>query len=815
MIPPRPPIKWIAGSVVYGPDGFTDPWTVLRVEMSSYDGLTRKDKVDVIDQIRAFGYHVGHDFQLLRVGTWFDRSHYITARRRAHTEHPELRDAYLAEQSEELFGLVPGEPRLFLAISHRSPQKSRREQASDPLSLWRDFRTATQRTTESVLSTERRDEDQRESERLYNQTAAYLTCSPASSEDLQWLIRRSWNRGGADPIVDALDEMQAPVVVDRTGREVLVPQEADLLRWTGGVSVGIRDLEVHGEAETRFQAAMVVARLPMADEAPSDMLELALRPSSRLDFPIDMSISCEWISNRRALEMTETAITDADEDAFAEADTERGATDEAAERPELAREQRAYLKHDRAPLLRSTIVVHVAGDTKDELGERAARVRQVFEDNDCQIQRPPMQQLQAFWDGLPAQRTNLVGYNRLMTCEQLGAQVWNAKHSVGSNNGWLLGSTMTASAFPVLFNPRDGSRLNRATAIALFGNLGTGKTALAQKIMYQAALDGARVIDQDPKGDHRWYELLPADSVEVVTLAPEPHMRGLLDPWRAAHADMRITAAVTFLKALLPAGVDPVWETTLFKAVHLVDERESNPTNVAVIRALNEVGGAVGREMAEHLNVHATKGLTQLGFANPDVESGFGDKQVTYVKTARLPLPNAKTPRKDYQFGEIVGTELSRLLAQHSMRIMEEHRANLKIYNNEEAWQMLKTQDGRAVFDSQQRMGRSELVVPMLATQTTTGIGQSDEDQNAIGNLFGAYFALRPADQDEAQRTLRLMGLDPSDESMIKRLLRLQSGQALFKDYRGNVEFVDIHLNPSFLEHTSTTPAVEAEGAFS
>lgn len=809
LLPPRSPMKWISGNVVYGAEGFTDPWTILSVAMKSYDGLPGKDKLEVSGDVTAFSYHAQHDFQFLRVGTWFDRAEYLRTRSRARSAHPERRDLYLAEQADEFRGLVPGEPRLFLAISHRPPAKSRRERAANPVELWREFGKAGARAAETVLSVEQRDVDQREAERIFAQTEAYLDCEPASSDEMQWLIRRAWNRGDVDPAIDALDEMQAPVVVDRSGREVIMPQESDLLRWTGGVEVGVRDLVVHGDETTRFQTALVVSRLPADDDAPSDLLELAMRPASRLDFPIDMSISCEWISNQRALQTVEDAITDADNDAAAEEATDRGATDEAAERPDRARDQRAYLKAGRAPLLKSTIVVHVGGATKDELNDRAQRVRQVFEDNDCQIQRPPLQQLQCFFDGLPAQRSNVAGYKRLMTVEQLGTQAWTAKHSVGSRKGWLLGTTMTAAAVPVLFDPREGSHSNTAAAIALLGNLGSGKTALAQKIMYEAALDGGVVVDQDPKGDHRWYELLPPEDVEIVTLAPEPHMRGLLDPWRAAHPDMRVTAVQTFLTALLPVGVDAIWQTTLLQAIHQVHERVSAPTNVAVIRALREMGD-VGLSIAEHLEVHATSGLGQLGFADPDVDHSFGNKQVTYVRTSRLPRPTANTPRSSYNPGEVLGAECSRLLALLSMRIMEEQRASLKIYNNEEAWEDLKTQEGRDVFDKNQRLGRSEMTVPMLATQTTIGIGQSEADKEALANLFGAYFAFKPGNEDEASRALKLMGLDSSDERMIKRLLRLDSGQALMKDHSGDIAFVDIRLTPSFLDFVSTTPEVES-----
>jgi hypothetical protein len=266
---------------------------------------------------------------------------------------------------------------------------------------------------------------------------------------------------------------------------------------------------------------------------------------------------------------------------------------------------------------------------------------------------------------------------------------------------------------------------------------------------------------------------------------------------------------MTFLKALFPTGAEAAWETNLLKAIHAVHERDTSPTNVSVIHALREICGDIGQVIADHLEVHATSGLAQLGFADPSVDASFGNKQVTYVKTARLPLPSADTPRSSYSLGEILGSELARLLALRSMRMMEEYRSELKIYNNEEAWQMLRTSDGRAVFDAQQRTGRSELAVPMLATQTTSGIGRSDEEKDNLGNLFGAYFAFRPADADEASRTLRLMGLDSEDAHMIKRLMELESGEALMKDHRGDVEFVDVHLTPSFLAHTSTTPEVE------
>lgn len=806
MIGAPAPIRWVAGHVVYGSEGFSDPWTLFSVPMHSYDGRTTRNKLELVGHLRDFAFHLGHDFQLLRVATYFDRADYIRSRR-GRSPHGELRDAYLREGASELYGQIAGEPRLFLAVSHRQPGKSRRETAADPLTMIKESRGKGSRVKDVALTREQRDNDQREAARIHGHIAPYLEgVRPATGEEIQWLVRRSWARGLSEPVVDPADEMVAPVVLDRSGREVLEPQEADVLRWMGGLEVGVRDLKAHGEEESGRQASLVVSRLPMTSEAPSDMLELALRPTSRLDFPVDLSISCEWIANRRALEDAEKAITDADEDAISEHDSDRGATDEAAERPDLARDQRQYLRRARAPMLRSTIVAHVAGVTREQLEERVARTRQVFEDNDCLIQRPPMQQLQAFFDGLPGQRTNLRGYKRLMTCEQLGSQVWTATHSVGSRSGWLLGTTLTASAVPVRFDPRDGSGGNRAAAIVLLGDLGAGKTAMAQKTMYEAALDGARIIDRDPKGDHTWHHLLPEDSVETITLDPSPELRGLLDPWINAPAELRTASAQTFLQSLFPRGAAANWETALVRAIHTVAERAKRPTNVEVLRALSADQNPIAQEVFEHLSNHATAGLPQLGFADPDRSARtLGQKQVTYVLTARLPLAPADRKRDEYTPSEVQGEQLAMLLSLLSMRLMVEYRAELKIQNSDESWRDLKTHYGRDEFDAQQRMGRSELSVPIIATQTPRSIG---DDDNAIANLFGARFVFRMNDEDDARRALQLCKLDPNDDHMVKRLTELESGQALFCDHRSRAEFVDIHIPPTFLGHISTTPEV-------
>ena len=98
-----------------------------------------------------------------------------------------------------------------------------------------------------------------------------------------------------------------------------------------------------------------------------------------------------------------------------------------------------------------------------------------------------------------------------------------ATHEAGSARGFYLGHTLTGSRRPVRFNLREGSDSDRNTTILSVGALGSGKTTLDQKLKYEGFLLGARVIDCDPKGDHRFHLLEEvAPHTECVDAAARP-----------------------------------------------------------------------------------------------------------------------------------------------------------------------------------------------------------------------------------------------------------------------------------------------------
>jgi hypothetical protein len=136
---------------------------------------------------------------------------------------------------------------------------------------------------------------------------------------------------------------------------------------------------------------------------------------------------------------------------------------------------------------------------------------------------------------------------------------------------------------------------------------------------------------------------------------------------------------------------------------------------------------------------------------------------------------------------------------------MSSERDRLKLFSFDEGWRLLGDPVGRTLLASLQRMGRSELAVPIISTQLISDgvIGERE----SLENLLGATFVFGMRSEAEAGRALNLLGLDPEDRLMRQRLLEFEAGRCLFRDHTGRVEAIQIDVVvPSLLRAFSTTP---------
>ncbi len=845
----RPPISLVYGNLVFGA-GLDDGWAAFAVPTASYRWLPEDDKRGRFLALLGALEAVAADVQIIRVSRRWGIARYTeemaglaggrnlaggpdvmggpgdgsecdgaggwdgAAGRNDTGGRADLERAlggYLAEHARRLEELEAQRPAVFFLVSLRDPERDvasyvSRAAERHPREWLQALRRGLLPPDRRLLSAAELERARVRADQAHARLADYLAARPASGAELQWLVRRAFCRDLGEPQVDGLHEPRA-LLFERNGEALLAPLEGDVLRWSDSwVDHRPRSLRIESELGVCWQAQLVVGALPERVDFPGARAELMFAPVESLPFAVDLSLNARFLPNELALRIARRRIQDADQILSAESDGEQGATDLGYRRTQEARDLLAHLQSSsRPPLLRATLAIAIAARGEEELEERVEMCRRAY--GEVRLHRPLGDQLQLFCQHLPGQRTRVAGYDDTLTTEQVAATMPTASHEAGSASGFYLGHTLSGSARPVRLNLREGSDSDRNTTILSVGALGSGKTTLDQKLKYEAFLLGARVIDCDPKGDHRFHLLEQvAPHVECVTLRPDPALRGVLDPLRVAPEHLRQDTAVSFLRDLLPDRAEPAWETAVVGAVDRVLRCARTPTCLEVVRALGE-GDEIDTQVAKTLGVYARSGLTQLGFADPGVKlPPVGHRQVTYLPIRDLPGPEPGTARSEHSRAERVGEQIVRLIAMFAMHLMGAERERLKLFSFDEGWRLLKDPVGRTLLASLQRMGRSELAVPIISTQlvTDTLLGERE----SLENLLGATFVFGMRSDAEARRALALLGLDPEDRRMRQTLLELDAGRCLFRDHHGRIEAIQVDVVvPSLLRDFSTTPA--------
>ena len=629
----RGPLSFVYGNCVQGSCG---AWAVFALETHSYATLAVDRKRERFARLMSALESLEADLQLLRVSRGWDvHDEFGRARAGYSGPHRPLHEAYLQAQEATLALEGRGEtPFVFLAVSLEAARR-------DVIDFLADLgsRSVREWCTDAAralgfgrgpdLSVGELERLRVRADDVHARLARTLDCRPARTSELQWLVRRAFCRDLGEPNVEGLHEPQA-LVFERNGVAQLAPLEADVLRWSDSfIEHRGRALRIESELGASWQAQLVAGALPEAATFPSSRLELMFAPHESLPFGTDLALCARFLPNDLAVRLVRRRVQDADEIMRAEAGGDQGVSDRGYDRTQEARDLLGYLHSaSHPPLLRATLAVAVSARTPDELERRVDATRRAF--GEVRLHRPLGDQLRVFIAGLPGQRSTVRGYDDILTPEQVAAMMPLATHVVGSPRGFHLGHTLSGSRYPVRFNLREGSDADRNSAVLSIGALGSGKTILDQKLAYEAFLLGARVVDCDPKGDHRMHTLPEvAPHVEVIALRDDRRLRGLLDPLRIAPEHMQQDAAVSFLCDLLPARSEAAWEIAVAGAVDAVRRRSRSPTCFEVVRALS-AGDPTDQQVAKALAVHAGAGLTQLGFADPDVRlPRVGAKQVT------------------------------------------------------------------------------------------------------------------------------------------------------------------------------------------
>jgi hypothetical protein len=783
----------------------TDTWAVYELDGLSYPGLSDSRKVEVGERLEALAYTLECDFQILRTVRSFDAAAY--ERRALSTLDPrhgqrERFQRHIAEHRSQFERRGALRPEIYLAVrlgptAGASPFGGLFDGATTVWRLLADHVgfEQPQGIGRSHLAALRAAE-----EAVFERVLGYLECSRVGPQRLAGLIRRAYTRGLGEPDADENFAPQALSFLDPGGEERFEPYGYDLLRLhESRVTVERRSLLIDSERGRAHQAQLVLGAMPEEAVVPGPSAELMFTPLE-LGFGVDATLSVEFVANRDARRLLAKRKVDADQIAREESAGDHGPSVEGAERPQLARELEAVLGGgDRPPLLRSALLLSVAGRDERQLEERVERLRESY--GRVQLHRPGGEQHRLFLASLPASTFPLPEYKEHLLPDQLGAMVPHAISHAGSRIGPYIGYTLTGSRSPVQFDLAEACQTSRPPTCLLAGSLGSGKTIWLELAVWQAFLQGSGpIVDIDPKGDHR-LEALPGieGRIETIELSGSERYRGLLDPMRVGSQETREDLAYNFLISILPAPVRPEWQTQLRLAISEAAAAGASCCGDVLAR-MSGTESAEAIEAARAIEVHGRGGLAKLGLGRGGEEiAGVGDAQVVSLRIKNLTLPLAGTARAELLEEERTSLAVLRLLAAYALRLCASDTTRHSVLAMDEAWALMSDTQGRALLERISRLGRSQNITPILATQM---LGDAAE----LEPLVGALFAFGVETETEARRALELLRLDPDDGAAVQRLIGYRAGRCYLRDFDGQVAPIQIDPPPWLLDELDTTP---------
>jgi hypothetical protein len=812
------PIRYAHGNLVFPELG--DPWALYRLALEPYAGLPVKRKLELKQYLEAFAYRIGSDFQILRASRPWSVDAYVeraAATASARTGHGAAWSAYLERHRAALAERKAVRPEVFACVRLRAPRPELGDvlAAQGPRALVRTVADVLGLRDARAIRRARLERFRQAERQAFERIFGYLDCERATTDDLQWLVRRAYTRGLGEPRLDRNFRPEAITFLAGDGEELFEPYELDLLRLhESRVTIGARHLYVESELGESWQALLSVGTLPETSFFPGPEAELLFHPFDQLGFPVDTAFSAEFVPNRQALALARRRKIDADNIFDEERHGNHGPSADAAERPQAARELEALLSaSERPPLLRAAITLAVGAPSERELEERVEAIRAEF--GRIELHRPVAEQHRLFLAMLPAQRFPLPEYRAHLQLEQFGAMVPIASSHAGSETGPYIGHTLSGSRQPVQFDLAEACQRSRPPTVLAAGTLGSGKTMLTQLLCLQAFLQGSRIVAIDPKGDWGLTQLAALRGhVEEIELTAEARWRGLLDPLRIAAPEVAFDLTVNFLVELLPRERDDAViaiQEEVKRALAEAERGGSRPTCGEVVERLRASADEGAVWAARALAIHCDAGLAQLGFAAPGTPPPeVGAAQVVSLRIRNLPRPVPGTQRADYTKEERIGQAVLRLVAIYAMHLMGGDRSLHKVLALDEAWFLLEDSVGHRLIEQLSRWGRAENATPILVTHLVS-------DAEDIDNLIGARFVFGMESEAEAGRALRLLRLD-DDDRLRQRLLSFREGRCLFRDLDGHVVQMRVDLvDGELLRQLDTTPgartsAPEADG---
>ncbi|MCP4793951.1 MAG: hypothetical protein GY882_11570 [Actinomycetia bacterium] len=368
-----------------------------------------------------------------------------------------------------------------------------------------------------------------------------------------------------------------------------------------------------------------------------------------------------------------------------------------------------------------------------------------------------LRQLEALEETLPCSQVRSHPHLHDVTVPMLshaGLQAWS---HLGDTSGAFCGLDAT-DLTPVFLDPAGAPAKNKPASMLVAGSSGSGKTFLLSLLATQSTLGGHRTIFINPKaGDDlsSLAEYVGGQVVNMNELEASPEGAGFLDPFGWAQTPaLAATYAKNFIVANLGRAMTPEQSIELgaglMKAAHAGKQ--------CTWDALAYVDDRRIRDNVAKLC--SSRPLFHLGISKKPRSLQAARDGFTLIQWNRkLDLPGAGKPAGSYSDAENEALAALRLTFAASTEMLHGAGGGTIIFD--EAWSLLQNREGLDLLQQLGREGRSQNILPILATQRVDDV---IKDGVNMEDLISRVFVMKLGEEKEARAALELAGLEPTAE---------------------------------------------------
>lgn len=330
--------------------------------------------------------------------------------------------------------------------------------------------------------------------------------------------------------------------------------------------------------------------------------------------------------------------------------------------------------------------------------------------------------------------------------------------------------------------------------------IATHNSVTLKKLAGDVVDTGGVIVVPDRTAMGEWAEW--ADSVTVSTVVDVADPKVSLDPLRLFGAKVGARVAQSFLTPLLniaPTSERGVLLAQVLDAAYLC---EHGLVGLGQLLAHLEDGCALpgAAELGRVMNVYARNDLGRVVFDSDLPPLQVGDARAVIVRTHTLQLPSRDQLEHEHLFKQMslektFGRAMYALIAALARRICFANRDQLGVFVVDEAHHITASPEGELEIVDFIRDGRKHAAAVFLGSHDP----EADFGSSTLRGLIPTRLVMRQRDVALARRSLEWLGLDPTDETLLKMLMEDTSpvgpngvdearrGEAFLRDSSGNI----------------------------